>query len=61
MEDLKKCLYFLNVNEYFRTLNELEKMELTLLLVRKSYEKGDIIKVAGEGLEEMFFFIYGKV
>lgn len=36
-DDIKKCLHFMDVNEYFQDLKKLEKMQLALSMVRRSF------------------------
>lgn len=45
---------------FIKNLTDLEKMQISLSMVRTSFEKGAIIKSEGERLDEVIFFIYGR-
>lgn len=44
-----------------QSLGPLERMHLSLCMIKRSYEKGEIIKNEGELLDKVMFFIYGRV
>lgn len=60
-EEIRKCVHFMEVNEYFKSLTQLEKMQVALSMLHRRFEKGSTLKGEGDKLEEVFFFIYGRV